>query len=360
MRSAPFLLLLAACAGVPVDDIIDTDVEPAIDPWSWPVDESGPYQAGFRSWDHTYDPVSGATPESRTVRLNLWYPTDDTGGEAANYSDLFTDEEAFTDATLAAAVHDGGYPVLVHSHGDQAWGGSAAYLFRWFASHGWVVVAPDHTDNVFLSNADPTPQGHWYHRPRDITAMLDALEDLPSDDPLSGLAQTDQAVMSGHSRGVYTVWSIAGATYGEDEPERLCPGCDADQLALFDDGLSDPRVVATIPMAGQIPRSSFGDTGHQSVSIPVLAMTGSEDGGGQDQFDTMDQVDFTWIDLEGGCHETFNIGACGTLDPELGFSIVQTYALAFARAQLGDTSVSGILDGTEEVSDVVSYAHRSE
>ena len=47
--------------------------------------------------------------------------------------------------SLPVAEH--GYPVLVFSHGSL-YGGSSAFLARHFASHGWVVAAPDHTGHL--------------------------------------------------------------------------------------------------------------------------------------------------------------------------------------------------------------------
>ena len=89
-------------------------------------------------------------------------------------------------------------------------------------------------------------------------------------------------------------------------------------------------------------------------------MTGSED---DDDIETwypaLDGLDRTWIELDGGCHETFALGVCDTLDPALGYDIVQTYALAFARQRvLGDTgeAVSGILDGSIEVAGEVNFS----
>lgn len=97
--------------------------------------------------------------------------------------------------------------------------------------------------------------------------MLDLLEELPDDDPLTGLVRTDRVVMSGHSRGASTVWSVAGATFEEGAAAQLCPDCSDDQLALFDGGLHDPRVVVTVPLAGLIRRGDFGEMGHRSVAI---------------------------------------------------------------------------------------------
>ena len=95
---------------------------------------------------------------------------------------------------------------------------------RWFASHGWVVIAPDHTGNTFSDHRDPLPSSHFIARPRDIGALLDALDSLPADDPLSGVVDTGRVVLSGHSFGAYTTWSAAGAAFDMDRIREACQG----------------------------------------------------------------------------------------------------------------------------------------
>ena len=75
------------------------------------------------------------------------------------------------------------------------------------------------------------------------------------------------------------------------------------------------------------------------------------------QFESMGDIDFSWVEIEGGCHQTFALGACPSLDTELGFHITQTYALSFARVTvLGDSSAqtTGIVSGDVSISDLVT------
>ncbi len=346
----PAMLLLAlACKPDPSDT-----ASTAIDPLSWPVDADGPYHVGFRSWEVTYDSLAGG---ERTISINAWYPTEDEDGDPAMYLGAFPDAESFDGATLATSVYAGGYPVHVHSHGYQGYGGTSADLMRHHASHGWIAVAPDHINNTLLDHEDPLLTAHYVHRPEDITAALDALAaEFPE-------ANTDAVVMSGHSFGAsYTTWASAGATYDAEALKASCPKlaegqCSEAELAAFLSGeLDEPRVVAAIPMAGAIRRSFFGDEGHRSVHAPFLIMSGTEDGNSvAESWDSMGGVERTWISLEGGCHQTFALGACETLDVDEGFRIVNAYALAFGRSVLlSDASVAGILDGSEEVSSAVT------
>lgn len=344
------LILLSLACTPAADDTANGTLEPL----SWDVGDAGPYQIGFQSWEVSYTSRAG---QDRTISINAWYPTEDLSGGTAMYLGAFPDEAALDGALLADPAHAGGYPVHVHSHGYQGHGGTSADLMRHHASHGWIALAPDHINNTLLDHEDPLPTAHYVHRPEDITAALDALEDAFPE------AATEAVVMSGHSFGAsYTTWASAGATFDATSLETYCPElyegqCSETELAAFLSGeLHDPRVVAAIPMAGAIRRGFFGDEGHRSVHAPFLLMSGSEDGDSVKQsWASMDGVERTWIDLAGGCHQTFALGACGTLDVAEGYRVVNTYALAFGRAQLlDDASVSGILDGSEAVSDVVT------
>jgi len=96
----------------------------------------------------------------------------------------------------------------------------------------------------------------------------------------------------------------------------------------------------------------------------VMTLTGSEDDVGQEaQFDRLDGLDYTWIEFEGGCHQTFTIGACSSLDTEEGWWLIQTYALATARFHLLDDQTAQVVEwveGTQTLDARVSYARRTE
>jgi predicted dienelactone hydrolase len=233
---------------------------------------------------------------------------------------------------------------------------------RHYASHGWIVVAPDHIGNTLLDHRDPLENAHYFLKSLDIRESLDLLEELPNDDPLAGLAQVDRVLMSGHSFGTYACWSVGGAMYDETivraECEDLSSGpCTPEELEIFLSGeLFDDRVVAIVPMAGTYRASWFGETGHDSVEIPVLAMTGSADNpeSSAAQWERLGgETDMLWVDIDGGCHQTFALGGCATLPMLEGFEIVNTYVLAFGRRHvLADTGeiTTGVLDGSVEIS----------
>ena len=365
------LLTLLACGEKDAAyDPLSPDTAGYVEPLAWDLAVEGPYRTGYRELGTTYTPAPGMA--ERTIPVGVWYPTNDTEGSPAIYTSGFPDTggtsaTSIADASLAASPWGVQHPVLVYSHGFQGYGGSSSFLMRHFASHGWIVVAPDHVGNTLMDHQDPLPTALYVARPRDVSAALDLLAQLPDADPLAGKADTTRVVLSGHSFGVFTTWSAGGARFENaaarcdagDVPED---GCTEAERAALVGGLGDPRVIATIPLAGTIDRNWFGDEGPADIAGPVLSMTGSNDDRGQgEQYATMRGVDFTWAELDGGCHQTFGIGTCGSLEMDEGFGLVDTLAMAFARVHLlGDASAAGYLDGTVDLGPKVAIQHTVE
>lgn len=352
--------LLLACTPTPDGDSGVTAEE--VDGLTFPVDAPGPFGVGYRTWDVTYTPGPEIPP--RTIVVSLWYPADDTSGAQTTDTMGFVLADTRRDAPLAGSAYGGTYPVVVHSHGYQGWSGNSAFLWHHLATHGWLVVVPDHTDNTLFGAVEPLPTAHYFERPLDVRAALDSVRGEVGD-----AADVDRVLLTGHSFGVYTTWGAGGATYDQAAIAARCDAgeigdgtCTEAERAMFASDLSDDRVIATLPMAGSYDPDWFGETGYRTIQGPVFAMSGSEDDvGADDQWARMTDLPLTWIDVEGGCHQTFGIGGCADLDDATGWSIVETYALAYARAQvLGDVdpTVTGILDGSVEVSDRVTFQRR--
>lgn len=363
-------LAVAGCAGEPAEGPSDAgDAGPPMPDGGlldWAVDAIGPFGAGYRSWKATYEPAGPGG--SREITINVWYPTLDTEGVPPAYLGVFQDADVITDATLAPPVDPAGYPVHVYSHGNWGWGGTSSDMMRWFASHGWVAIAPDHAGNTLPENTDEIPFAIHYLRSMDITASLDALEALPAEDPLAGRCRTDRVLLSGHSFGSRTAWASGGATYDVAEIEAMCAtgtdfadACTPEEIALFGAGLGDPRVAAGLPMAGGVGEEPgwFGLTGYDAVAKPYMLMTGSLDPvGGENVFERVTAIDFTWLDFVGGCHQLFALGGCPELDEVEGWALVDTYALAFARRHILDdpnAHIAGILDGSVVLSPKVVF-----
>lgn len=329
---------------------------PTGDPLDWSVTELGPFGVGYRSFPLSYVP-RGQTA-AREISVHVWYPTLSASGRHPSYEALFRDDVAIIDAPAADPVHPGGYPLFVHSHGWRGFPGASWPMLGALASHGWLVVMPEHVGSTLTNFEDPRPIAHYYERSLDVTEAVDAIAALPATDPLSR-AVTDRFVLAGHSFGVHTVWASVGASFDVDAIRASCMPegrCTEAELAVFAEGVGDPRIVAAMPIAGDIDESFFGADGHRSVTVPLLSLTGSADGvdGAAQQAQVSPPVDLDWVEVEGACHNSFAVPtlACDTIDADLASRITWIHALAFARVHLltdDDATAVGIVEGTTPV-----------
>lgn len=321
-----------------------------VSPNSWDLWELGPYSVGHKKWDYSFINPAGDT---RTIPMNIWYPTEDTSGDDVFYYGS-PDLLSYGNAEPIIPVHEGGFPVLVYSHGSYGYGGTSSFLSRHFASHGWMVIAPDHLGNIITDYTDAVDFAVRYNRPGDDSAAIDALSSIPD---WSYLIQKDAVVLSGHSYGGYDNWAMAGAEINMAHVEEQCTngdwanGCGENDIQAFSSGFRDPRVVGIIPMAGAGNFGWFEDTGFENREIPALMMSGDKDDDEpQALWDMSEGTSVTWIEIAGACHQAFALGGCLELSNEDGFRLINGYSLAFARQLvLNDDSASttALLKGTE-------------
>jgi len=370
------LVLLSSCATDTTDEILPV-LPSTLAPASFISDPqaNGSNSVGYRRWDHTYD--SRATGAARTIRINVWYPTRDTlTDKSVEYIDGngLTVDKVQLDASLHIVDKTSQFPVLVFSHGHVAWAGAGAHVAKYFAAKGWIVVGPDHIDNTLDTNLKTRPSSLYAHRGLDLTATLDALDALPSGDALAGRLSLGTVVAHGHSFGTQSMWNVAGAEFknavvyckelSEEDSEKACS---AQTAATFKDGLRDARVAGVLLTGGSIDRSWFGDDGEDGITIPVMILSGEDDGaheGVLDNWDSFQGLNMTRIDLAGGCHPTFEtsplVGDCD-LGVERGYEIVNSYTYAFAQdIILGTTNKQGkaLLDGSLAPFDEATYYKR--
>ena len=104
-----------AANGDSAENLVDTD-SGGVDLMGLSVKEEGPYRVGYSTKQVTYSPGAGFS--DRTIRLNIWYPTEAESGESAEYT-VGVDKLAFQDAEPASPYFSEGYPVHVHSHQSQ-------------------------------------------------------------------------------------------------------------------------------------------------------------------------------------------------------------------------------------------------
>ena len=242
MRPLIILTFLTACTSTePMDDEADDLISL--------LDTRGPHAVGFRSDTITY--VVPGQAEPREVRMSIWYPATSTDGEEVAYQDIFSAPDVWEDASPVS----GPYPTLVYSHGHQGYAEASGLLMAHFASHGWLVAAPDHTNNTTWDGSNRDTE-IYYQRPLDISAVLDHLEALPQSDPLAG-ANTEETIAIGHSFGGYTTFALGGATYAMDDlrdecasgtgPSSFCSTMTPEKEALFEAGFYDARIIGSHP-----------------------------------------------------------------------------------------------------------------
>ena len=200
----------------------------------------------------------------------------------------------------------GSYPLIIFSHGFGARRDAYVGLSSHWASQGYVVIKPAHSDsgrlqrgNVEQAWRDQTP-GNWRDRVRDIVAIIDGLDRIEESYPeLKGKIDRARIGVGGHSYGAFTAMLIGGA--------RTFPGATS---------YADPRVKAIVAMSPQGPSETFGLTTESwaNVTVPALFMTGTLDRGMSDDetpewrrqaFELAPAGDKWLIVLEGARHASF-------------------------------------------------------
>ncbi len=349
------LLWLTACA----PEVADTPDE--VDDITF-LSTPGPYGVGHTQRDVTYDDVTGSP---RTLRTSVWYPTHADAGFAATYwHGAFISSVAFEDVEPAI---DAEFPTVVYSHGHQGYAEASSFLAEHLTSHGYYVLAPDHTGNTTLDGSY-RDTAIYLQRPGDLGAVMDA---LVAGQLVADPRATGDVVAVGHSFGGYSAYAWSGAEYDAAAidaactaggAESICTSWDAEWSALFSAGAADDRVRAAVAMAP----GDFWLLGADHVAampVPALLMTGEHDperdADGALYAAASARAGGHWVDIDGGAHNTFadvagSMSDGQTLVPEVGHRIVRTFVLAHAETQLGRGRYGALLDGTESVDPVVT------
>jgi len=170
-------------------------------------------------------------------------------------------------------------PVILFSHGLGGSRQGYEYLGRHWAGCGYVSVHMQHIgsdDSVWkevpadqrvkavqraaMSLANAT------NRPPDGQFVIDQMEKLNSDasSPLKGRLNLKAVAIAGHSFGGYTTLALAGETFVL--PLGITKRYD------------EPRIKAAIQMSAPAPNNRRElDRAFNSISIPVMHMTGTKD-----------------------------------------------------------------------------------
>ena len=274
MRLA-WALVAVACA--PSADKSDADTATPFSSQVTPPDVLGPHAVG--TTDVT---IVGRTGVELVVQV--WYPTDSASTRLYPYMGEFAGIALDAPAPLCDEVR----PVLAFSHGNIGLRWQSIFMTEHLASHGFVIVSPDHTGNTTFDNDEERKPELVFRRPWDISDSVDHLFES-ADDVVSGLAGcVDPAggfAISGHSFGGYTTMAVAGAEFDADATAAHCQEMDdwlCDEAAAhvaenpdMDRSGSDARVWAAIPMAPAGHEVLIG--GLSKVQVPTMVLGGSVD-----------------------------------------------------------------------------------
>lgn len=169
-------------------------------------------------------------------------------------------------------------PVIVFSHGYGGTRDGYQYLGEHWASHGYIVVHPQHagSDRDSITGGrgrlrDRMERGlsdesNLINRPLDVSFVLDQVERAAQNQVhrLHGRVDMEHVGVGGHSFGAYTTMAVCGTTI--------------DLANKQDRSFRDERVDAGLAMSSQGPgRLGLDDESWASIALPMFYMTGTRD-----------------------------------------------------------------------------------
>jgi predicted dienelactone hydrolase len=223
----------------------------------------GPFPVGVRTLflEDAARPDLGAPAEPRPVTIEVYYPSTEAGvvGLPMDVVQVIGIELATTPAFRDAPLAPGSFPLVLFSHGNGGIRFQSFFFGAHLASHGFVVVSPDHHGNTFvdaLLNIEDADSA--LNRPLDMSFLIDQFTVFATEQGnfFEGAIDLQKIGMSGHSFGGYTSFALAGGAFG------------------FGD-FHEPRIKAIFPQA---PFSSpFDDAFFAGIEVPTLIVGGTLD-----------------------------------------------------------------------------------
>jgi predicted dienelactone hydrolase len=195
---------------------------------------------------------------NRVLPADIWYPADkaDTVDASSTIYPLqgslgIESELSVDDVPVAAGAKRG---LLVFSHGFGGTNTQSTPLMEHLASHGFVIVSPEHTGNTSSDRSDSNAAAK---RVPDVSFIIDSLlglNDTAGDRFFETIDENKIGVL-GHSGGGFT--SVGTAAGYVDTP-------------------ADTRVKAIMPVSAAI-RGAYSAEDLARITVPVLLMGGTLD-----------------------------------------------------------------------------------
>jgi predicted dienelactone hydrolase len=252
-------------------------------PWS-PPSEWGPFPVGA-------DTIEWVDSRGKKMTAEVWFPAlDEEGAELRPYAPLTLTAKALRH--VDPDTRFGPYPLVAFSHGFGGIRFQSIFLTEYLASHGFVVVSPDHQYNTFLDlNGEHLVQV-ILERPGDVVESVDEIHRLTAleDEDLYGMVSPGEYAVVGHSFGALTSLIVGGGEIDLDGARARCQTHSAQlcgQVAQISDEdiaahtMSDDRAVVTVPMSPGV-WYAFGPDGEsapglQTVRQPLLLVGDLDD-----------------------------------------------------------------------------------
>jgi len=259
VQALPFLLAGVLSALVACEP--STEFAPR--PWTDP--------SGMGSFDVGLSTLYFTDARGKDMVADVWFPAAlREGDEIAQYTPSVLEGAAYRDPRVD--LHAGPHPVVVFSHGYLGVRFQSNYLMEHLASHGFVLIAPDHTYNTLLDGDSDFDVQMMLERPDDLRYAVDHLFELGGESGRfeGAFLEGDYAAI-GHSFGAVTVMRLGGGEVDWAGLEETCSrgegmgqACNAmAEISAMDDGSygeADARVSTVVPMSPGL-WYAFGEDG---------------------------------------------------------------------------------------------------
>jgi len=271
---------------------------------------------------HTSFTAIDVMRDNRTLRVDAWYPVDGENWQESPQTSYPLTEGISLDSDLAVeglpVSKREGQTLLVFSHGYGGTNTQSVELMEALASHGFIVVSPEHTGNVQSSNTDSFDTAASNRVP-DVSFVIDTMirRSEEPEDRFYNRLDIARAGVVGHSFGGMTALGAAAGWAGS---------------------APDPRVAAIVPISAVIdaqlqsdtrtsPNAGFTPEQLGKINVPVMLIGGTADTNvpvenNSIAFQHISRAPTVYkVDIIGATHTHFaNVCAIGDLLIELGIT----------------------------------------